>query len=55
MLAPLPYWLRDHHLNFRGAFDTTAETMPLVGVGYEAATNEKGERLIWLRWLSSPR
>jgi hypothetical protein len=30
------------------AFDAIASTMPLGSVGYEAQTNERGERLIWL-------
>jgi hypothetical protein len=32
----------------RAAFDAIAKTLPLGSVGYENATNEKGERLIWL-------
>jgi hypothetical protein len=32
----------------QAAFDAIAETLPLGSVGYENATNEKGERLIWL-------
>jgi hypothetical protein len=31
----------------QAAFDATA-TLPFDSVGYENATNEKGERLIWL-------
>jgi hypothetical protein len=30
------------------AFDALAATLPLGSVGYENATNERGERLIWL-------
>ena len=30
------------------AFDAIAATLALGSVGYENATNEKGERLIWL-------
>jgi hypothetical protein len=30
------------------AFEAIAATLPLGSVGYENATNEKGERLIWL-------
>jgi hypothetical protein len=30
------------------AFEAIAKTLPLGSVGYENATNEKGERLIWL-------
>jgi hypothetical protein len=30
------------------AFDAIAKTLPLGSVGYENATNEKGERRIWL-------
>ena len=34
------------------AFDAIASTLPLGSVGYEDATNEQGQRLIWLdrRW-----
>jgi hypothetical protein len=32
----------------QAAFDAIAATLPLGDVGYENATNEKGERLIWL-------
>jgi hypothetical protein len=32
----------------QAAFDAIAATLPLGSVSYEAATNEKGERLIWL-------
>jgi hypothetical protein len=32
----------------QAAFDVIAKTLPLGSVGYENATNEKGERLIWL-------
>jgi hypothetical protein len=32
----------------QAAFDAIAATMPIGSVGYEAQTNEKGERLIWL-------
>ena len=30
------------------AFEAIAATLPLGSAGYENATNEKGERLIWL-------
>jgi hypothetical protein len=30
------------------AFDAIARTLPFGSVGYENASNEKGERLIWL-------
>jgi hypothetical protein len=30
------------------AFDAIASTLPLGSVGYENATNERGERLVWL-------
>jgi hypothetical protein len=30
------------------AFEAIAATLPLGSVGYENATNERGERLIWL-------
>jgi hypothetical protein len=32
----------------QAAFDAIAKTLPLGSVGFENATNEKGERLIWL-------
>jgi hypothetical protein len=32
----------------QAAFEVIAKTLPLGSVGYENATNEKGERLIWL-------
>lgn len=32
----------------QAAFEAIAKTLPLGSVGYENATNEKGERLIWL-------
>jgi hypothetical protein len=32
----------------QAAFDAVAVTLPFGSVGYENATNEKGERLIWL-------
>ena len=32
----------------QAAFQAIASTMPLGSVGYEAGTNERGERLIWL-------
>ena len=32
----------------QAAFDAIAKTLALGSVGYENATNEKGERLIWL-------
>jgi hypothetical protein len=31
----------------QAAFDAIARTLPFGSVGYENATNEKGERLIW--------
>jgi hypothetical protein len=31
----------------QAAFDAIARTLPLGSVGYENATNEKGERLVW--------
>jgi hypothetical protein len=34
--------------NSQAAFDAIAKTQPLGSVGYENATNETGERLIWL-------
>jgi hypothetical protein len=37
----------------QAAFDAIAKTLPLGSVGYENATNEKGERLIWLRRLEA--
>jgi hypothetical protein len=33
----------------QAAFEAIAKTLPLGSVGYENATNEKGERLIWDR------
>jgi hypothetical protein len=30
------------------AFEAIARTLPLGSAGYEAAANERGERLIWL-------
>jgi hypothetical protein len=30
------------------AFEAIAVTLPLGSVGYENATNERGERVIWL-------
>ncbi len=30
------------------AFDAIAATLPLGSVGYEAQTNARGERLVWL-------
>jgi hypothetical protein len=30
------------------AFEAIAATLPLGSVGYENATNERGERLVWL-------
>jgi hypothetical protein len=43
----------------QAAFDAIAKTLPLGSVGYENATNEKGERLIWLAagrpWRGSRR
>jgi hypothetical protein len=30
------------------AFDAIAKTLPLGSVGYESATNERAERLIWI-------
>jgi hypothetical protein len=32
----------------QAAFDAMAKTLALGSVGYENATNEKGERMIWL-------
>jgi hypothetical protein len=32
----------------QAAFEAIAKTLPLGSVDYENATNEKGERLIWL-------
>jgi hypothetical protein len=32
----------------QAAFEAIAATLPLGSVGYENATDEKGERLIWL-------
>jgi hypothetical protein len=32
----------------QAAFEAIAATLPLGSVGYENATNERGERLIWL-------
>jgi hypothetical protein len=32
----------------QAAFDAIAQTLALGSVGFENATNEKGERLIWL-------
>ena len=32
----------------QAAFDAIAKTLPFGSVSYENATNEKGERLIWL-------
>ena len=32
----------------QAAFDAIATTLSLGSVGYENATNERGERLIWL-------
>jgi hypothetical protein len=32
----------------RAAFQAVAKTLPLGSAGYENATNDKGERLIWL-------
>jgi hypothetical protein len=32
----------------QAAFDALADTLPLGSVGYENATNERGERLVWL-------
>ena len=33
----------------QAAFNAIAATLPLGSVGYENETNERGERLIWLR------
>jgi hypothetical protein len=33
------------------AFEAIARTLPLGSVGYENATNERGEKLIWLELL----
>jgi hypothetical protein len=40
----------------QAAFDAIARTLSLGSVGYENATNERGERLIWLERarLSTP-
>ena len=32
----------------QAAFEAIAKTLPLGNVGYENATNEKSERLVWL-------
>jgi hypothetical protein len=32
----------------QAAFDALARTLPLGSVGYENATNERGERYVWL-------
>ena len=32
----------------QAAFEAIPATLPLRSVGYESATNENGERLIWL-------
>ena len=32
----------------QAAFEAITKTLPVGSVGYENATNEKGERLIWL-------
>jgi hypothetical protein len=32
----------------QAAFDAIASTLPLGSVGYENATDEQGQRLIWL-------
>jgi hypothetical protein len=32
----------------QAAFEAIAATLPLGSVGYENATNQRGERLIWL-------
>jgi hypothetical protein len=32
----------------QAAFEAIAATLPLGSVGYENASNERGERLIWL-------
>jgi hypothetical protein len=32
----------------QAAFDAIATTLPVGSTGYENATNERGERLIWL-------
>jgi hypothetical protein len=37
----------------QAAFDAIVATMPLGSVSYENKTNEKGERLIWLRMMLS--
>jgi hypothetical protein len=39
------------------AFDAIAATLALGSVGYESATNERGERLIWstMPWLTDSR
>ena len=33
----------------QAAFDAIVATMPLGSVGFENATNENGERMIWLK------
>ena len=38
----------------QAAFDAIAATLSLGSVGYENATNERGERLIWLDRTSIP-
>ena len=35
----------------QAAFEAIAATLPLGSVGFENATNERGERLIWLELL----
>ena len=32
----------------QAAFDAITATLPLGSVGYENATNERGERYVWL-------
>jgi hypothetical protein len=37
------------------AFEAIPSTLPLGSVGYENATNERGERLIWLQEAMADR
>ena len=32
----------------QAAFEAIAKTLPLASVGYENATNDRGERYVWL-------
>jgi hypothetical protein len=52
-MASLLVWLaggklRESWSRSRSLKPRSAKTLPLGSVGYENATNEKGERLIWL-------